>query len=157
MHIQKGFPGGACGKEPACQRRRHKRCGFNPWVGKIPGGGHGDPLQYTCLENPMEREAWQTTVRWVAKSWTGLKQLSTHARIHRKQEKSAVAISGNSLVYSESSDQVFLGLQHLAQSLTTERQHFVHLCPTLLTMWVDFPTSWFIKSQSNNLNDLLVK
>ena len=31
-----GFPGGASGKEPTCQCRRHKRCGFNPWVGKIP-------------------------------------------------------------------------------------------------------------------------
>ena len=31
-----GFPGSASGKEPACQCRRHKRCGFNPWVGKIP-------------------------------------------------------------------------------------------------------------------------
>ena len=31
-----GFPGGACGKEPACQCRRHERCVFHPWVGKIP-------------------------------------------------------------------------------------------------------------------------
>ena len=31
-----GFPGGASGKEPACQSRRHRRCGINPWVGKIP-------------------------------------------------------------------------------------------------------------------------
>ena len=34
--IRLGFPGGASGKEPACQCRRHKRCRFNPWVGKIP-------------------------------------------------------------------------------------------------------------------------
>ena len=51
----KGFPGGAGGKEPACQCRRRKRHGFDPWVGKIPGGGHGSPLQYSCLENPMDR------------------------------------------------------------------------------------------------------
>ena len=37
-----------------------------------PGGGHGNPLQYSCLENPMERGAWQATVHGVAKSQTGL-------------------------------------------------------------------------------------
>ena len=43
-----------------------KRGGFNPWVRKIPGGGHGNPLQFSCLKNPMERGAWQATVQWVA-------------------------------------------------------------------------------------------
>ena len=32
--------------------------GFDPWVGRSPGGGHGNPLQYSCLENPMDREPW---------------------------------------------------------------------------------------------------
>ena len=45
-------PGGTSGKGPTCQRRRHKRRGFHPWVEKIPGGGHGNPFQYSCLENP---------------------------------------------------------------------------------------------------------
>ena len=53
------FPDGASGKEPTCQCRTHKRHEFNPWVGKIPGGGHGNPLQYSCLENPMDRGAWR--------------------------------------------------------------------------------------------------
>ena len=39
-------------------------------VGKIPGRGHGNPLQYSCLENPMDRGVWQATVHRVAKSWT---------------------------------------------------------------------------------------
>ena len=39
-------------------------------LGRSPGGGHGNPLQYYCLENPMDRGAWQTTVRGVTKSWT---------------------------------------------------------------------------------------
>ena len=43
------------------------------------GGGHGNPLQYSCLENPMHRGAWQATVHRVAKSQTQLKRLSTHA------------------------------------------------------------------------------
>ena len=46
------------------QCRRH---GFNPWVGKIPGEGTGKPLQYSCLENPMDREAWWVTVHGVLK------------------------------------------------------------------------------------------
>ena len=50
-----GFPGGAGGKEPACQCRRQKRCGFSPWLGKIPGEGNGNLLQHSCLENPMDR------------------------------------------------------------------------------------------------------
>ena len=75
--INWGFPHGDSGKEPACQYRRHKRCRFNPWVGKIPGGGHGNPLQYPCLEKPMDRGAWWASVHMVTKSWTWLKQLSS--------------------------------------------------------------------------------
>ena len=52
-----GFPGGISGKESTCQCRRQERCRFNPWVWKIPGGGHGNPLQCSCLENPMDRGA----------------------------------------------------------------------------------------------------
>ena len=58
-------------KEPACQCRRCKRCGF-PGLGKSPGGRHGNPLQYSYLENPMDRGVWQATVQGVAKNWTGL-------------------------------------------------------------------------------------
>ena len=68
-----GFPGGTSGKEPACQCRRHKRCRFDPWIGKIPGGGHGYLLQYSCLENSMDRGAWQAIVHGFSKSWAQLK------------------------------------------------------------------------------------
>ena len=50
-----GFPGCASGKEPTCQCRRLKRCGFDPWSGRSPGGGHGNPLQCSCVKNPMDR------------------------------------------------------------------------------------------------------
>ena len=43
------------------------------------GGGHGNPLQYSCLENPMDRGAWRATVHGVTKSRTRLKRLSTRA------------------------------------------------------------------------------
>ena len=51
-----------------------------PGSGRSPGGGHGNPLQYSCLENPMDRGAWQAIVHGVAKSRTRLKRLSIHAR-----------------------------------------------------------------------------
>ena len=52
--------------------------GSIPESGRFPGGGHGKPLKYSCLENPMDRGAWRAIVNGVAKSWTQLKQLSTH-------------------------------------------------------------------------------
>ena len=148
FYVTLGFPGGASDKESACQCRRHKRLGFNPWVGKIPwsrkwqstpaflpvefhgqrslagyrlwgckeldmtehthtcyiyylllccaacvknpranagevgdvgsvpgcgrspGGGHSNSLQYSWLENPMDKEAGGATVHGTAKSWT---------------------------------------------------------------------------------------
>ena len=44
--------------------------GSIPWSGRFPGEGNGHPLQYSCLENFMDREAWQATVHGVTKSWT---------------------------------------------------------------------------------------
>ena len=46
--------------------------GFDPWVRKIPGGGHGNPLQYSGRENPMDRGAWRATVHEVTQSQTRL-------------------------------------------------------------------------------------
>ena len=49
-----------------------------PELGRSPGGGHGNPLQYSSLGNPKDRGAWQAIVHAVAKSWTRLKQFSMH-------------------------------------------------------------------------------
>ena len=54
-----------------------------PGSRRSPGGGHDNPLQYSCLENPMDRGAWQATVYRVAKSQTSLKQLSMHTRYYK--------------------------------------------------------------------------
>ena len=64
----RGFLGSPSGKEPACQCRRYVRHGFDPWVGKIPGGGHGNQLQYSCLGNSIDRGAWKATVHRVTES-----------------------------------------------------------------------------------------
>ena len=50
--------------------------GLIPVLGRSPGGGHGNPLQYSCLENPMDRGAWQATVHKVAESQTRLERFS---------------------------------------------------------------------------------
>ena len=46
--------------------------GLIPGLGRCPGGGHGNPLQYSCLENPIDRGAWRATVPGVTKGWTQL-------------------------------------------------------------------------------------
>ena len=62
--------------------------GSVPGLGRPPGGGHSNPLQYSCLENPLDRGTWWTTVHTVTKSWTRLQRLSTHA--HREGVKEAL-------------------------------------------------------------------
>ena len=62
-----GFPGGLVGEESACSVGDP---GVIPELGGSPGGGHGNPLQYSCPENPLDSAAQQARVHGVAKSWT---------------------------------------------------------------------------------------
>ena len=62
-----GFHGGSEGEEPACNAGDPDSI---PGLGRSPGEGNGFPLQFSGLENSMNREAWQATVNGVAKSWT---------------------------------------------------------------------------------------
>ena len=55
----KGFPSGSVVKKSA-HNAKCRRLGFNPWVGRSPGGGRGNPLQYFCLESPMDRGGVQS-------------------------------------------------------------------------------------------------
>ena len=73
-------------KNPPANTGNVTRCGFNPWVGKIPGGGHGNLLQHSCLENPMDRGAWWAVFQRVTKSWARLKRLSTHTLVYTEEE-----------------------------------------------------------------------
>ena len=59
--------------------------GLIPGSGKSPGGEHGNHLQYSYLENPMDRRAWRATVHRATKSQTQLKQLSIHIHMHIKK------------------------------------------------------------------------
>ena len=67
---QMGFPASASGKEPACQCKGHKRCGFNPWVGKIPWRRAWQPTPVFLPGNSIERGAWWATVHRVTQTWT---------------------------------------------------------------------------------------
>ena len=69
FYIAVGFPGGLDGKESACNAGD---LGSIPGLGRSPGEENGNPLQYSCLGNPMDRGAGWATVHQVAKSWTRL-------------------------------------------------------------------------------------
>ena len=62
-----GFPGASDGKESACNTGD---LGLIPGLGRSPGEGTGNPLQCSCLENPMDRGAWRATLHGVSKSQT---------------------------------------------------------------------------------------
>ena len=67
----KSFPSVTSGKEPTYQHRLNGRdAGSIPELGRPPGGGHGNPLQYCCLENPTDSRAWQAAIHRVAESDT---------------------------------------------------------------------------------------
>ena len=64
-----GFPSSLDGKAPACNGEDP---GLVPGLGRCPGEGNGNPLWDPCLENSMDRGAWQATVHGIAKSWIEL-------------------------------------------------------------------------------------
>ena len=68
--LRKGFPGGSDGKESACNAGDP---GLTPGSGRFPEGKNGNPLQYFCLENSMDRGDWWALVHVVAKSQARLK------------------------------------------------------------------------------------
>ena len=82
-----GFLGGANGKESIYQCRRHSV----PGLGRSPGEGNDNPLQYSCLENPMDRGAWQATVHGV------IKELDTAERLNSKQQQQQNFSRGNKI------------------------------------------------------------
>ena len=75
MTLQKGFSGGSDGKESACIAGDQ---GSIPGSKRSPGERNGNPLQYSCLENPMDGGTWQATVHEVTKSWTQLSAFTFH-------------------------------------------------------------------------------
>ena len=69
-HNNQSLPDGSVGKESTCDAEDTGDAGSIPGLGRSPGGGNDNPLQDSCLRNPMDRGAWQTTAQRVAKSQT---------------------------------------------------------------------------------------
>ena len=83
------FPGGAVVKKPPTIARDSRDLGSIPGSGRSPGEGNGNPLQYSCLENPMDRGAWWATVHRVTKSWRWLRDyIHRHVLLTRSCVKS---------------------------------------------------------------------
>ena len=139
-----GFPAGASGKEHACQCKRHKRHGFNPWLGKSPREGHGNPPRYSCLENAMDRGAWQSTVHKFTKSGHDWRDLACMYSISSKvvvcvcdREREHVILYGTSRRHPPPSSEheglswkgmgsgliVHMGVERVNQSLLQGRSH----------------------------------
>ena len=78
-----GFPGGSDDKESACSIGNQ---GSIPGLWRSPGEGDGYPLQYSCLENPLDRGTWQPTVRGATKSQTQLSNYHFHFLTKKVQE-----------------------------------------------------------------------
>ena len=66
MHKVWGFPDGSAGKESTCNAGDAGDLGSVPGLGRSPGVGNGNPLQYSCLENSMDRGTWRATVHRAA-------------------------------------------------------------------------------------------
>ena len=93
--------------------------GSIPGWERSPGGGYGNPLQYSCLENPMDRGALQVTVRGVEKSWTWLKWLSTHVLSHSDSSQLTFQHQWRRVLISPHPLQPWFFVERLAMAILT--------------------------------------
>ena len=89
MYIYQGFPGGSVVKNLSASAGDTRDAGLIPGLGRSPGGGNGNPLQYFCLENSMDRGAWWAAVHGVVKSWTRLSNFSFTFHFHASEKEMA--------------------------------------------------------------------
>ena len=103
-----------------------------PESGRSPGGGHGNPLQYSCLENPTDRGAWQATVHRGAKSLTRLKRLSTHT--HEETDSSVVFHYATLHLFTNLTSIYFI--PHYSMNLqAVDFQRCEHVCVSSHVSW----------------------
>ena len=126
-----GFPVGSEGKASACNPGNP---GLIPGLGRSPGEGNGNPLQYSCLENSMDGEAWWATVRGVAKSQTWLSDFTHYIYIHTHTRIYKIAILTGMRWY------LIKVLIALPWWLVTLSIFYIHIY--LLATWCERPTHW---------------
>ena len=100
-----GFPSGAVVKNPPANAGEVGDSGLILGLGRSPGIGNGNSLQYSCLENPMDRGAWQVTAHGVTKSWT---RLSSHTQMFPSEKFKSQGSSENSDRFCSSKIKIML-------------------------------------------------
>ena len=90
--IQECFPGGTVVKNPSANTGDAGDVGSIPGLGRSPGGGNGNPLQYSCLGNPMDRGAWSITVHGVSKSGTQLSTQTIKIYVKNLNDKGEISL-----------------------------------------------------------------
>ena len=98
--VYQGFRGGLLSKKSACNAGDAEGTGLTPGSGRSSAGRHGNPCQYSCLENPMDRGAWWPTVHRVAQSQTQWKQLKMYILMAHKTPQKLVSSNNNSFTIS---------------------------------------------------------
>ena len=116
-----GFPGGSDHKESAHNAEDKD---LTPGSGRSSGRGHGNPLQYSCLENPMNRGAWRTTIHRLTKSQTRLRWLSTLAWKTREAVRTGTDDLENQLRLGNGKS---VGLERKANGILPHLFHFLSL------------------------------
>ena len=81
-------------KNPPADAGDIRDMGSIPGLGRSPGGGPGNPLQYSFLENPLDRRAWRATVHRAAKGRTRLKRMSMHTHVRINDNSCHIKCSG---------------------------------------------------------------
>ena len=120
-----GFPGDVSSKESTCQCRRLKKLDLIPGSWRSPGGGHSNPLQDSCLENPMNRGAWWATVHGVTKNRTWPKQLSAPLGRSKRPDMYLAFLSFNLCFWS----------MHFFPGLCCQQQGCICLCRSCGFFW----------------------
>ena len=110
-------------KNPPTNAGDIRDIGSIPGSGRSPGGGHGNPLQCSCLENPMVRGSWRATVHGVAKSWTRLKQLSKHPWLWAKLQPLFLHGTISCIHIQCDRHALSLGMSHWMSLLTTNEKY----------------------------------
>ena len=135
---------------------RDMRCGFDPWIGRSPGGGHGNLIQYSCLENPMDRGAWRARVhRWesscVSHSQTQLKRQHAHTQADKETEaqRKWLLSSHTTRKYSwDNATLIFLCVNLSYLLILNSNVFFLKCCnlPTLDTFSLNLSTAYLSKA-----------
>ena len=134
LNVHSHFPGGPSLKNLPASARDIRDVGSIPGLGKSPGEGNGNPFQYSCLENPMDREDWWATVHGVSKSCTWLKWLSMHTEY----------VGLWKIVFPKITTAIFLILCGLSDTGTPHHEVNVHALSLSLgrALWWTWQMGW---------------